>query len=74
MIRSSNYYDPRDKALNDALSGEADAVRRAESAELGCEIAYRRETAGRTTCARRLRDVSDIGRSDAAINRSMEKS
>jgi hypothetical protein len=36
-------YDPRDKALNDALSGEADAVRRAESAELGCEIAYRRE-------------------------------
>lgn len=35
---------PRDdKALNDALSGEADAVSRAESAELGCEIAYRRE-------------------------------
>lgn len=35
-------YDPLDRALNDALSGEADAVRRAESAELGCEIAYRR--------------------------------
>ena len=32
-----------DERLNDALSGEADAVRRAESAELGCEIAYRRE-------------------------------
>lgn len=32
-----------DDRLNDALSGEADAVRRAESAELGCEIAYRRE-------------------------------
>ena len=33
----------RDERMNDALSGEADAVRRAESAELGCEIAYRRE-------------------------------
>lgn len=32
-----------DAAKNDALSGEADAVRRAESAEQGCEIAYRRE-------------------------------
>ena len=33
----------RDEQINEALSGEADAVRRAESAELGCEIAYRRE-------------------------------
>lgn len=33
----------RDERMNEALSGEADAVRRAESAELGCEIAYRRE-------------------------------
>jgi hypothetical protein len=32
-----------DTELRNALSGEADAVRRAESAELGCEIAYRRE-------------------------------
>lgn len=32
-----------EEQLNAALSGEADAVRRAESAELGCEIAYRRE-------------------------------
>lgn len=31
------------EAQASALSGEADAVRRAESAELGCEIAYRRE-------------------------------
>jgi len=36
-------YDPHASALNNALSGEADAVRRAESAEMGCEIAYRRE-------------------------------
>ena len=33
----------RDERMNEALSGEADAVRRAESAELGCEIAYQRE-------------------------------
>lgn len=33
----------REERMNEALSGEADAVRRAESAELGCEIAYRRE-------------------------------
>ena len=32
-----------EKERDEALSGEADAVRRAESAELGCEIAYRRE-------------------------------
>ena len=32
-----------DAAKNNALSGEAAAVRRAASAELGCEIAYRRE-------------------------------
>lgn len=30
-------------ALNNALSGESDAVHRAESAEMGCNIAYRRE-------------------------------
>lgn len=30
-------------ARDAALAGEADAVRRAESSELGCEIAYRRE-------------------------------
>ena len=33
----------RAPARRGALSGEADAVRRAESAEMGCEIAYRRE-------------------------------
>jgi len=38
-----NNEERREGALNDALSGEADAVRRVESAELGCEIAYRRE-------------------------------
>lgn len=32
-----------ERERDEALSGEADAVRRAESAELGCEIAYRRE-------------------------------
>jgi hypothetical protein len=50
-------YDPRDKALNDALSGEADAVRRAESAEIGCEIAYLREPTQAEAEVARLREA-----------------
>lgn len=36
-------YCMASEAQASALSGESEAVRRAESAELGCEIAYRRE-------------------------------
>jgi hypothetical protein len=57
-------YDPRDKALNDALSGEADAVRRAESAEIGCEIAYRREPTQAEGDAHEYRHDQSMGASE----------
>jgi len=57
-------YDPRDKALNDALSGEADAVRRAESAELGCEIAYKREPTQAEGDAHEYRHDQSLGASE----------
>jgi len=40
LLALLDLYESRER---EALAGEADAVRRAESAELGCEIAYRRE-------------------------------
>ena len=57
-------YDPRDKALNDALLGEAAAVRRAESAEIGCEIAYRREPAQAEGDAHEYRHDQSMGASE----------
>lgn len=54
-----------DDRLNDALSGKADAVRRAESAELGCEIAYRREPTQAEGDAHEYRHEQSMGASDA---------
>lgn len=54
-----------DDRLNDALSGEADAVRRAESAELGCEIAYRREPTQAEGDAHEYRNNQSMGASEA---------
>ncbi len=54
-----------DDRLNDALSGEADAVRRAESAELGCEIAYRREPTQAEGDVHEYRHEQSMGASEA---------
>lgn len=53
-----------DDRLNDALSGEADAVSRAESAELGCEVAYRREPTQAEGDAHEYRHDQSMGASE----------
>lgn len=60
-------YDPHTHtiALNNALSREADAVRRAESAEMGCEIAYRREPTQAEGDAHEYRNDQSMGASEA---------
>lgn len=47
------------------ISGEADAVRRAESAELGCEIAYRREPTQAEGDVHEYRHEQSMGASEA---------